>query len=126
MGYFRKGRARGVRGGVASCLKLRCNSIFAGGLLDAKLVDAIFGVVGDFRLRIDELISPPSTFAFQYAGVIVVPREMSLYSVPVSCCGTKISLVDMSGKDVWNGHCFARYGFPLLRCARRVRTQHVA
>ena len=43
--------------GVAICLKLRCNSIFAGGLLDAKLVDAVFGVVGDFRFGIDEQLA---------------------------------------------------------------------
>lgn len=46
--------------------------------------------------------SPAVIFAFHSAGVIVVSRGMSLYSVPVSCCGTKISLFDMSGKDLWN------------------------
>ena len=30
---------------------------FAGGLLDAKLVDAVFGVVGDFRFGIDEQLA---------------------------------------------------------------------
>ena len=70
--------------------------------------------------------SPAATFALHCAGVIVVSRDMSLYSVPVSRWGTKISLFDMSGKDGMKGHLFARYRPPLLHCTRRVRAQHAA
>ena len=83
--------------GAASRLELRCKSVRL--FRSFLAVSKCRGVVWGFRFGADE--RPPSgIFAFHCAGVIVVSREMSLYSVPVSCCGTKISLFDKSGKDV--------------------------
>ena len=122
-----QGRFREIARGLRPILNLetRAAGLFAWGFLDAQLVDAVVGVLGEFRPGVDEPFArrdfglPLRRSGCRLARNVVALRARLLLRNEYFAVG-----------KVRKGHVkcrlLARHGLALLHGPRRVRAQHAA